>query len=97
MKQGNDSQQRIDVTRDDELSRAPVKSDSGVVEVIAKRVGSLVGFMLKHSTFEFGFCTVSCAPILYLVHPPLGLVALAMGVGATAGKLGKLLDKRTNG
>jgi hypothetical protein len=70
------------------------KLDDGIIETMAKRVGLLVGFLLNHSTFAFGFCATACAPVLYLLQPPLGLVTLAMGVGAIAGKLGKLLDKR---
>ena len=97
MTQRNDSRRDTEVTNDDETNRAPMRLDNGVVEVMAKRVGSLIGFVLKHSTFEFGFCAASCAPILYLIHPPLGLVALAMGVGATAGKIGELLDRRMRG
>jgi len=70
------------------------KLDDGIIEGMAKRISLLVGFLLDHSTFVFGFCATACAPVLYLIQPPLGLVTLAMGIGAIAGKIGKLLDKR---
>ena len=69
--------------------------DNGLLEGLARRVAKLVAFLLHRSTFAFGFCAMGCAPVLYVVYRPAGLVAMVMGLGATFGKVGKILDART--
>jgi hypothetical protein len=66
----------------------------GLLEFIAKRIGAIVEWLVARANFRFGLCSLGFGTVLLFLSPTLGLVTVALGVGACFGKVGLVIDNK---